>query len=291
MNDWMINSKTLIMNPADGKYQILKDVWQIVNTSKTCDQVIGDRYYLLPNNGNKYFLYIHNNSEYKGLHFFHHSLIQSEKFESQCDSPKEFFIELPRDHSILKQIQHTLFEGYLYKSSAIQAGDFCISDFLYSQSTGSQLILPYETRYFHILNKFLQNQALYRNIDLSINIKVANPFFETKQVSFLVKNNQYANEITHIEYISNFNYFQRNNVLVVKQHCEKQETKLVIKTELTEVYKVHNIFTHNSEGILYIPSTAISKHLRSTFQDVDRAQLTCLFNPKFGKWQYVEDNT
>lgn len=254
--------------------------------------------YILPNNGNKYYILVCSVQNFKGIHAIHHSIIHNHNSASDennqdrvsASTPKEFSIELDTTHPLYRACNGFLFEGYLYdKSDALHPYDFYISDILFTKSDNCLLSIPYETRYLKILDLFRGHFDLFNNIDLTLNIKPANPFPKMEYIDLLIQNHQHASQLTCIEYILNHMYSKENKPIKSTGSILSSNSlvkKTLFKTDKTEVIEVRNVHTNNYEGLLYIKNKEISHYLRTAIPTTGLVT-NCLFNTKFNKWQPV----
>lgn len=243
--------------------------------------------YILPNNGNKYYILICSVQNFKGLHAIHYSFLNKEHIsELQSNTPKEFSIELDITHPLFKYCNGYLFEGYLYPNNdSLKPYDYYISDILYTKKDGCMLSLPFELRYLAILNLFNDSYDSFSNIDLTLNIKPSNIFPKTSFTELVIENHSHKSKLKYIEYILNHLYSKKN--IPIHNTSNQDSSKLLVKTDKTEVIEVRNKDTNNYEGILYIKSTKISHYLRDKLKNGESLILPCKFNPKFNKWEPV----
>lgn len=245
--------------------------------------------YILPNNGNKYYILVCSVQNFKGIHAIHHSILNTDFSSSEkikTTTPTEFSIELDSTHPLLKYYNGYLFEGFLYDSDTLNPYDFYITDILFTKKDRCILSLPYEMRYLNIMNLFNDNFDMFNNIDLTLNMKPSNIFPKTNFTDLLIENHIHKSKLTHIEYILNHIYSKKNVALFNNQ---SKEQKILIKTDKTEVIEVHNKDTNNNEGILYIKNKTISHYLRDKLKQKDTILMTCIFNRKFNKWEPIID--
>lgn len=243
--------------------------------------------YIIPNNNNKYYIIVCSVQNFKGLHAVHHSIIDKEYSHCKSTTPKEFSIELDITHPVFKYCNGYLFEGYLYETEqSSKPYDYYITDILYTKKDGCLLSLSYELRYLTIINLFKGNFDLFSNIDLTLNMKPSNIFPKTSFIDLLIQNHSHKHQLTHIEYVLN-HLFSKKNVIINQSPTRSSQSKILVKTDKTEVVEVRNKDTNNHEGILYIKNKDISHYLRNQFKEKDNLLIECIFNTKFNKWEPI----
>lgn len=250
-----------------------------------------DQTYIIPNNNNKYYLFIMNksditpngmNSKYKILYFFPdiHSFNTNDIVTKHFKS--DFYVEIDNYKTTLNGINY-LFEGYLY---GYDKRHFLITDVLAIDSKIIQC--DYSLRYA-LIHKLIGNQNL-DNLNGHLNIGIHSVFdidsrmqdvhIHTSQLFNMFKHNFiYKEEISCLDYI---------NLTSLKKHKEilqeniKDEIKIITKSKYIDVYHVYNKITNNSEGLLYVKGLKESKLLQS--MNFETIELQCSFNHTFKKW-------
>ena len=282
------------------KTKVLKNI--LINYTKTISNIISSKLsqqsFIVPNNNKKYYLLITHNSKinktdnYNILYFFPDKLTTEQFKNNKLEANKicDFFIETDYIFPF-----ECLVEGYLYegdKSSNISNNCFLISDILtLKKNTEDHAVIQsdYQVRYSVINDLFLNFIPKMTGINNHLSISI-HPVFEsvyTKNNSLIkvfMKNFVFSSQLNCLETIC---LFQKTKKLIDKS-CSV-ENKIIIKTELADVYKVKNIKTNNDEGILYVKTIAISKHLKNLFASGNSQQtsMPCQFNCHFNKWQPI----
>jgi len=259
--------KTKLLRPILEQYNST-----ILGSSKNSFINSFDTEMFIPNNNNKYFLFVMNKkdisdckSNYKVLYFFP---------EVFSNLQSDFFIEMDFVDNFPKKSY--LFEGYLYDKS-----NFLITDTLAIENT--ILNTDYQLR-LDLVQEIIHG---LENINCHMNINI-HPVFHYSDLNFkllldVFKNNFiYKKEINTVEYVKmnskNLNK-RRETEEVEEQNVPKQ--MIITKTKYSDVYKVNDSETGNDQGILYVKSIEISKKLI----ELKDTSLLCKYNPKFYKWE------
>ena len=92
-----------------------------------------------------------------------------------------------------------------------------------------------------------------------------------------------------IQYLSNDKSTPTNVGAATPINDDKDTTiiKKIVKTKVSDIYNVSNMETSDSEGILYVSTLKMSKHLNGVFKDTEELHLKCKFNKHFQKWALV----
>lgn len=260
----------------------------LLSSDKSIDNKIK---YIIPNNSNKYYMLIVNNTcnKYSILYFFpnQNNIVNNLNKHIFTD----FYVEIDSDKAKFDKNNY-LFEGYFYNNN----NEFLITDIL---SVDSQIIkCSYSLRY-SLINKIMENKKLH-NLNGNLNINIHSIFKEdidnsaiTELFTIFKNNFIYKNEINSIEYIDESS-LQKTKVSTINKLINSMcptcpvEIKEIHKGKYVDVYNVNNIQTNNSEGILYIKTINSSKKLRELFLEKNTIKLKCEFNYHFNKW-YVTD--
>lgn len=249
--------------------------------------------YIIPNNNNKYYLFIVNknditsndiNSKYKILYFFPDTQedIYNNITTKQCRS--DFYVEIDNYKTSFTNSNY-LFEGYYYETHK----HFLITDVL---AIDSKIIkCDYSLRY-SLIYKLINNQNLTNlNGHLTINIhSIFELDFENydndiqgSQLFNIFKNNFiFKQDICAIEYINMVSFKKYRELIDVKY---KEDNKTITKSKYIDVYQVFNSTSNNLEGVLYVKGLKESKLLKDMFLKKDIIELKCVFNNTFKKWQ------
>jgi hypothetical protein len=237
----------------------------------------------IPNNNKKYFLYItKKNGQYTTIYFFADTL--SKKYYQDFLLVKNTLVNFFLECDLVFEHSSYLLEGYLYGSNLYASNSnekmhFLITDILF---VGDKIIeFDYPQRYDIINDIFFKLLPKMKNINNLINIGIHNTINETFIPIFL-NNFKWKNEIICIENINNFNKTQK--YLNVNKENNNSVDKKIVKTKTSDVFKVFNIETNDYEGLLYINSLKMSKHINNLFKDCEEKVLKCVFNTQFQKW-------
>ena len=241
----------------------------------------------IPNNNKKYFLYItKKNDQYTTMYFF--ADVLSKKYYQDFLLVKNTLVNFFLECDLTFEHQSYLVEGYLYGSnlyannSSSDKMHYLITDILF---IGDRIIdYNYNNRYDIINDIFFKLLPKMKNINNLINIGIHNTINETFIPIFL-NNFAWKNEIICIENINNFNKTQKylNANVQEKSNIDKK----IVKTKTSDVYKVYNIETNDYEGLLYINTLKMSKHINSLFKKCEEQVILCTFNTQFQKWSPV----
>lgn len=255
-------------------------------TNSSC--CLGKTSYIIPNNSKKFYLLISHNSRiektenFNLLYFFTDSqttkILQENKLEKNISS--EFFVEID---NIFKN--EYLVEGYLYNgtnSSNISNYHYLITDILF---INEQIVnCDYSLRHALINEHFLQLLQKTNRLNDHLTISI-HPMFEESNTSIIpvfLNNFYFASQVNSFEIVRSF---KKNRKII--QNKEKNEKKLITKTNQSDVYTVTDINTNNNCGILYVKSILISKELKNKFKNEknDSIKINCKFNVQFNKWE------
>lgn len=255
-----------------------------LNDNKDCEVRI-------PNNNKKFYLYIiKKNDNIRScytLYFFpdKNSKLYFSNFLLIKNTIDEFFIEcdIKLDNSFY------LLEGYLYGNSVKK--HFLITDILFKDH---QLIdCNYSSRLNMINELFFDKMPHLSNINNLLSIGVHN-CINNYLIKVFLNNFIWKHELICIETVRNF-----EKQIHYLPGCNSSETsesspgepenclKKICKSKVSDIYNVYNIETNDSEGLLYINTIKMSRHLLSLFKDQDELTLKCIFNKNFQKWQIV----
>ena len=249
--------------------------------------------YIIPNNNNKYYLFIVNknditsndiNSKYKILYFFPDTQenIVNNNISKKCRS--DFYVEIDNYKTSFTNSNY-LFEGYYYETHK----NFLITDVL---AIDSKIIkCDYSLRY-SLVYKLINNQNL-TNLNGHLTINIHSIFeldsenydndIQGSQIFNIFKNNFiFKQDICAIEYINMVSFKKYRELLDVKY---KEDNKTITKSKYIDVYQVFNSTSNNLEGVLYVKGLKESKLLKDMFLKTDTIELKCIFNNTFKKWQ------
>lgn len=227
--------------------------------------------YVIPNNGNKYFLFItkqENSSDSLVLYFF--------------GKDDDFCLEISYNELLL----NILFEGYLYEED----GKFVyqVSDILYKDTGSLTQNLTFSKRYMllcDILYSPIVQSVIYKNLNTTFTLDIANFFYKNDDYQSLLTFNKFYRYFSSYEFIddkSGNKYTEKLNKISLTKNL------IIKKGEKTEIYNVYDPENLNFLGILYVPSLKISKYLKRKFigdGDVIEISHICTFNYKFNKWE------
>jgi len=189
----------------------------------------------------------------------------------------EFFIEcdLKLDDPLY------LLEGYLYGSD--EKKHFLITDILFKGNTLVEC--DYTNRLQMINDLFINKIDEMKNINNILSIGIHNSINNYLLKVFL-NNFIWKNELIGVEVVRNF----EKNQKFLNEQSEYTGTiqKVIRKSKTSDIYNVYNLITNDSEGLLYINTLKMSKHLNSLFKNNEQLTLNCCFNKNFQKWQVVQ---
>jgi len=256
--------------------------------------------YIIPNNNNKYYLFIINknaitanniNSKYKICYFFpDNNVVNIHNLEKNVIS--DFYMEIDINKTKFDKNNY-LFEGYLYNTTinATNTKTFLVTDIL---AIDSNIVnCNYSLRY-SLINQILLCQNL-NNLNGHFNIGIHSVFdINNEQSDLDVQVNQlfemfsnnfiFKEEINSIEYIDEVSLKKTNKILKINK---KQAKKRISKGKYIDVYNVFNIDTNNHENILYVKTLSDSKKLIQMLESKEYIELECIYNTSFKKWQPI----
>jgi len=256
-----------------------------LNDNKDCEVSI-------PNNNKKFYLYIiKKNDNMKScytLYFFpdKNSKLYFNNFLLIKNTIDDFFIEcdIKLDNSFY------LLEGYLYGNAVKK--HFLITDILFKDH---QLIdCNYSSRLNMINELFFDKMPNLSNINNLLSIGVHN-CINNYLIKVFLNNFIWKHELICIETVRNFEKQMQylpdcdspsskgDNTLQEPNYCVKK----ICKSKVSDIYNVYNLETNDSEGLLYINTLKMSRHLLSLFKEHTELTLKCTFNTNFQKWQIV----
>jgi hypothetical protein len=234
--------------------------------------------YVIPNNNNKYFLFI--TESFKMASF---NGRQKEKEKALClyfcnKDYHEFCIEIEYQ-SGLEEYLDIVFDGFLYEQFGKMT--YQIYDILYMKSK----TVEFTSKYMLLINLlYKSNQIVYKDLNTILTLEIVQPFYLSEDYQLYTKCNKFGKFFTH------YLFYSENVLSNVK--IEKEEIKrslLIVKGQKTEIYNVHNPQTNDNLGVLYIPTLEKSKEIKELFlkNGNDEIEMECLFNFKFNKWTPV----
>lgn len=252
-------------------------------------------YNLIPNNNQKYFLYITQKNKlerisstqknYNILYFFPDKLSKEYYSDNKLESNKlsDFYIEIDLVFSY-----DILLEGYLYRSKEGKL-HYLLTDILYKNK---DLIEFDYTLRFNLLNEIfipIKKNLVNLNDHLYINLHPMFNNINENMISIFRHNFIFKEQICCLEKI---NLFSKERSIIVDtedSNCfQKKDSgiKLIEKTKYTDVYNVFDKSTNNKQGILYIKGIKDSKYIKYLFNNGDSViEYKCSFNKNFNKWQ------
>lgn len=182
-------------------------------------------------------------------------------FFSSGGSGYDYYIKV---HNVF---QHDcLLEGYIYGDT------YLLTDILMVR--GNVVREPYTARYELLFNfdysklSNLNNKLTFGIHDIYVDHTVddSRPF--TEKVGYASKLNK--------------------RVVV---DCDTTVEKIIRNTKFSDVYSVHCIDTNNQQGILYVKTIKESAKLRHIFKKDDFLRFRCKWNPVFGKYYIITNDT
>jgi len=242
------------------------------NASKTTKPFENDTYHVIPNNGVKYYMFIVNKNcieqgknSYNLLYFFQND-----------NTDQNFCIEINNMFN-----ETLLLEGYLYNTCNSKK-HFMVTDVLFKNNT----VLQNDYKVRHALLNDLIKPMIQLNDYITVSIHNVLQNDNEKMINIMFHNFIYNKQLCFIEKVYKFTKINFKTKTLVDEKCNK-ELKVVVKSNLPDVYVVKNISTCTKEGILYIKGLEESMKLHAIFKNVDTCQIQCIFNNKFYKWQPV----
>lgn len=243
--------------------------------------------YVIPNNNNKYFLFI---TESFKLSSFNGNGKQKDNVnvgKAMClyfcnKDHHEFCIEIEYQ-SGLEKYMDIVFDGFLYEDS--NSMTYQIYDILYMNT--KEISLDYSSKYVMLINLlYKSNQVIYKNLNTILTLEIVQPFYSSEDYQSYAKCNKMSKFFTH------YLFFSESGTDSTNIKIEREEIKrnlLISKGQKTEIYDVHDPQTNDNLGILYIPTIEKSKELKEIFlkSESSEIELKCLFNFKFNKWTPV----
>jgi hypothetical protein len=237
------------------------------------DDFTGNQTYYLPNNGNKFYLFVtpktqieSSKDDYFICHFFNN--------KSQSN---DFYMEV---NNIFTDVTTVLLEGYMYKNSNDNKQHYLLTDILYLN--GEVVTLDFVSK--HVMMESLVSKS--SNLNNHLHIKVHPYFNQDNQelIDLFMNNFIFRDQIQSLEKIVNTNKVQI--LYNTDALSDKTMMKRITKTKYSDVYNVYNTITNEKEGILYVKGLEESKYILNILvgDDVD---IECQFNEKFNKWQPV----
>jgi hypothetical protein len=232
----------------------------------------------IPNNGRKYYLFITNKanipntkSNYKILYFFTEN------------SDDDFFIETEYTH-FNSALPDVLFEGFLYNKEI--KPDYLVTDLLYYGTRPQNCDYTLRLKLIEeIICGGMKDINCFIDIHIHPTFKCEGEVDEMEDIPLLnifKSNFIYAKELTSIEFVKErcIGYKKTKTSNISYEPCEKH----IQRTKYSDTYKVFDIETGNSEGILYVKTIDISKRLRELTRDNALITMRCEYNTSFCKW-------
>jgi hypothetical protein len=250
-------------------------------------------YHIIPNNSNKYYLYItkknnieKTNTNYNILYFFPDDQTVDTFGDSKIkkNHVSDFFMEIDNKFN-----DEFILEGYIYTNDSFyNRYTFLLTDILFKNN--NVIDFDYELR-FCMLNELLitiNNSLDLKNLNDHLTIGI-HPVFTSdneNMIKIFMDNFVFNNQITSIEHIyDNFKKirYNKNKNDKLQSNC----IKLIEKAKYPDVYNVYNTETGDNEGILYIKGLKESKNVKSMFlkSSENKIKTTCKYNMEFNKWE------
>lgn len=226
--------------------------------------------YVIPNNNNKFFLYITESLKLETISKKEKSLVLY-----FCGKEDDFCIEI--SYTGLENFIGSVFEGFLYKEN--DKYTYTIFDVIYLSS--KKIInetTNYSSRYLILTEIF----STAFNFNTILTIQLIQPFYTTEDYSI------YSLRKTFTHYL----FFSENSQNKIIQPIEKNELKkdlLISKGTKTEIYEVRDPESNDYLGILYVPTLQTSMYLKQLFIDNSQTvlKIPCTFNYQFKKWKII----
>ena len=255
-------------------------------------------YHLIPNNNQKYFLYISqknklerigsNQKNYNFLYFFPDKISKEYYSNNKLEYNKlsDFYIEIDLVFSY-----DILLEGYLYRSKEGKL-HYLLTDILYKNT--DLITFDYKLRY-NLLNEIfmpLKKNLINLNDHLYINLHPMFNNINENMITIFKHNFIFKEQLCCLEKIELFSK-ERSIIVDYPSEGNTQENtkdyviKLIEKTKYADVYNVFDKVTNNKQGILYIKGVKDSKYIKELFNKNSNSIIEheCIFNKNFNKWQ------
>jgi hypothetical protein len=255
-------------------------------------------YHLIPNNNQKYFLYISqknklerigsNQKNYNILYFFPDKISKEYYSNNKLEYNKlsDFYIEIDLVFSY-----DILLEGYLYRSKEGKL-HYLLTDILYKNT--DLITFDYKLRY-NLLNEIfmpLKKNLINLNDHLYINLHPMFNNINENMITIFKHNFIFKEQLCCLEKIELFSK-ERSIIVDYPSEGNTQENtkdyviKLIEKTKYADVYNVFDKVTNNKQGILYIKGVKDSKYIKELFNKNSNSIIEheCIFNKNFNKWQ------
>ncbi len=243
------------------------------------------KHHIVPNNNQKYFLYITKKSKienckdnYDILYFFPDeetkTFAKRSKTEIHCVS--DFFLEINNTFQ-----EDLLLEGYMYKSEG--KFTYLITDILCKSD--KVVNVDYELRYALINEITMDLQLSNLNDHLTIGI---HPIFSSNNenmVSIFLNNFIFRDAICALE---NIQMFRKHRYVSNDVTNRENKEMYVEKGVYADVYNVFDLCTGDHSGILYIKGLKESIKMKQLLKtDNQSVTIQCKFNEIFNKWEPV----
>lgn len=240
------------------------------------------RYHIVPNNNQKYYLFITkktnievNNDNYNILYFFPDEETKRFALETKnmVHHVSEFFLEINNTFN-----QDILLEGYMYRQ-----GDkftYLITDMLYRN--GKVVDVDYDLRHCLINELTMGLQLSNLNDHLTIGLHPVFSSDNENMVGIFLNNFVYHDSICAVENIQKHNKtrFLRSDVMKMDNR-----TKRIEKGTYADVYNVYDEESGDHDGILYVKGLKESMIMKKLTKQVCSVHLLCKFNNTFNKWE------
>jgi hypothetical protein len=243
------------------------------------------KYHIVPNNNQKYYLYITKKSKietckehYDILYFFPDEKTRTfaQRSKTEIHFVYDFFLEINNTFQ-----EDLLLEGYMYKTDGIFT--YLITDILCK--SGNVVNVDYELRYSLINEITIDLQLSNLNDHLTIGIHPVFSSDNENMISIFLNNFIFQDTINALENIQMFKKHQCVSNDIIKKEDKKM---YVQKGPYADVYKVFDLTTGNEEGILYIKGLKESVKIKQLFQnESDTLTIQCKFNCIFNKWEPI----
>ena len=279
-------------------------------------------YHLIPNNNQKYFLYISqknklerigsNQKNYNILYFFPDKISKEYYSNNKLEYNKlsDFYIEIDLVFSY-----DILLEGYLYRSKEGKL-HYLLTDILYNNT--DLIAFDYKLRY-NLLNEIfmpLKKKLINLNDHLYINLHPVFNNTNENMITIFKHNFIFKEQLCCLEKIELFS--KERSIIVdypsegtpcgwshypsegtpcgwshypsegnTQENTKDYVIKLIEKTKYADVYNVFDKVTNNKQGILYIKGVKDSKYIKELFNKNSNSIIEheCIFNKNFNKWQ------
>lgn len=240
------------------------------------------RYHIVPNNNQKYYLFITKKANievckgnYDILYFFPDE--ETKQFAKQSKvivhQVSDFFIEINNTFN-----EDILLEGYMYRIGT--KFTYLITDILYKN--GNVLDVDYDFRCCLINELTMDLQLSNLNDHLTIGIHPVFSSDNENMVSIFLNNFVFQDYICAIE---NIEKHKKKRFLKSGLMNMGNKTKRIEQGTYVDVYNVFDLDSGDNNGILYVKGLKESIRMKELIKHQNSVILECKFNHDFNKWE------